>query len=349
MNKHPRVLYSYTIEYICPTLPGLSGNCSQPISPFTLDRSCAEVGPVPPAGRQITYASAWLLEPSAKPSEAHDPAPPSQKFAKPMKILKLFPALGLLLCSFAPLRSQPPAVPGYHLVFSDDFKHLDLSPDRHGAHTWYEGVWFEHIRSPLSNIKTIPDGVRLTWQRGQPGQDTSISTFSQYGSLTHAWRYGYYEVRMRWNPVRGAWPAAWLIPAVSDHQRETGEVDIFEGEGDKPHIFAGTIHHWRESPQNPDRMVDVENNNRTNRFPIPSNVDVSQFHTYALLWEPDKMTWFFDDKPLHTERSFDVFGLHQYALVLTMQAGADWHIGNFNGVTAQQMDLDIQWVRVWQK
>ena len=126
-------------------------------------------------------------------------------------------------------------------------------------------------------------------------------------------------------------------------------MDIFAGQGDEPHTFSGTIHHWRESPENPDRMMDVENTNHSNHFPIPSNADVTQFHTYAVLWTPDRITWYFDDKPLHSEKSFPVFALHDYAIVLTMQAGTDWHLGNLNGVTAQQMDLDIHWVRVWQR
>lgn len=246
-------------------------------------------------------------------------------------------------------QSPPPPAPGFRLVFSDDFKNLDLSPDGHGAHKWYEGVWFSHHHAPLENIKRTADGLELTWTRGQEQPDTSISTFARNGATSHAWRYGYYEVRMKWKPEPGGWPAAWLIPSIAGHVHESGEVDIFEGNGDNPHNFYGTIHDWREAPDNPHQMVDVANNGKSNRYGLPSGTHLDEYHTYGLLWEPGRMTWFFDDKPLHSETSYPIFGQQDYCLIIGMQEGSNWKAGNLDHVTATRMDLDLQWVRIWQK
>lgn len=243
----------------------------------------------------------------------------------------------------------PPAAQGYHLVFSDDFTNFDLSPDGKGAHTWYKGVWFMHNQPRPENIQTSPNGLDLYWTRGQDGFDTSISTFSRNGTEVHAWRYGYIEVRMKWDPVRGAWPAVWLIPTITGHTKDSGELDVFEGVGEYPGIYFGTIHHWQESPDNPAKMIDVENSGKRNRFPMPPRTDVSQYHTYGMLWEPDKVTWFLDDQPLHTERSFSVFDTQYYGLILGMQEGSNWKPASLEGVEASRIGMHVQWVHVWQK
>ena len=264
--------------------------------------------------------------------------------------------LSALVPAHALAQSAPPQALGYRLAFSDDFDTLDLSPDGKGVHKWYEGVWFSHHHAPLANIADEQSAVSLTWKRGQEQPDTSIATFSRYSPSFHAWRYGYFEARMKWTPVTGAWPAFWLIPVqdatrkdVYGGVRESGELDIFEGNGKSPQSFFGTIHDWRQDPANPDKMKDIANSGKNNKFPLSQETDFSQYHTYGMLWEPEKITWFFDGKPLHSEKAYVVFDRQDYFLVIGMQEGATWHVGDLTGVTAQQMTLTLDWVRVWQK
>lgn len=148
---------------------------------------------------------------------------------------------------------------------------------------------------------------------------------------------------MKWRPIKGAWPAFWLIPtqAVSDTPQESGEIDVFEGQGDEPHTYFGTIHHWFGSR-------DLENSSPRNYFALPASVDFSQFHTYGLLWLPGRMTWYFDGVPLHSESTYAIFDRQDYFLILSMQVGTDWRSGDLNGVSAQSLSLDVDWVRVWQ-
>lgn len=241
----------------------------------------------------------------------------------------------------------PPAAPGYHLVFGDNFDRLDLSTDGKGEHTWYEGVWFNHKHAPLSNISADSSVLSLVWQRQQGAPDTSITTLSRDYLHARTWRYGYFEARMKWDVVNGAWPAFWLIPvqdakgqAIYHGQKDTGEIDIFEGQGDHPHSFYGTIHDW----------VNLHDSaSRNNHFALPGDVDFSEFHTYGLLWVPGRVTWYFDDRPLHSESTPAVFDLQDYFLIIGMQEGADWKYGNMAGVTSTRMALSVDYVRVWQK
>lgn len=243
--------------------------------------------------------------------------------------------------------SAPPAAPNYHLVFNENFHDFDLSPDGSGVHRWYEGVWFNPKHAPLSNISASSAGVNLVWRRNQPAFDTSITTLSRDFRHFQAWRYGYFEARMKWDVTPGAWPALWLIPvpdrggkATWNDTGESGELDIFEGQGSQPHMFFGTIHDWIDLHDHP---------SRTNAFPLPANTDLSQFHTYGLLWAPGKVTWYFDGQPLHSEPTPAVFDHQNYFLVVSMQEGEDWKANNLKGVDATKMELSVEWIRVWQK
>ena len=242
--------------------------------------------------------------------------------------------------------AAPPQAQAYNLVFADEFDTFDLSPDGRGVHAWYEGVWFNHQHPPRQNISAANSILGLKWERGQGSIDTSISTLSPHKRNYAAWRYGYFEARLRWDVVKGAWPAFWLIPVedatgqdIYKGTKESGEIDIFEGQGDQPHVFYGTVHDW----------VNLHDHaNRNNAFALPGNVDLSQFHTYGLLWTPGNVIWYLDNQPLHSERTPAIFDRQDFFLVLSMQEGEDWKAGNLSGVTASSMRLSVDWVRVWQ-
>jgi beta-glucanase (GH16 family) len=249
--------------------------------------------------------------------------------------------------SLSPDLVPPSPAVGYKLVFSDDFDKLDLSPDGTGSNTWHEGVWFHHSHAPRYNISVAGSQLSLVWRAGQGSNDTSIETLSHDKQHAKAWRYGYFEVRAKWDVVKGAWPAFWLLP-IQDARgesfyngvKEVGELDIFEGQGAEPHTFFGTLHDWVDK-----RNVPSAKNN----FPLRDDQDLSQFHTYALLWVPGKVTWFLDDQPLHSENTAAVFDRQDYFLILGIQEGVNWHFGDMAGLSSEKLTLTVDWVRVWQK
>ena len=207
-----------------------------------------------------------------------------------------------------------------------------------------EGVWFSRHHAPRQNFVVSDSVASLIWKRGQAQLDSSLSTFSARNPHYHAWRYGYFEARMKWTPEQGAWPAFWLIPvqaSTGNGSVESGEIDIFEGQGSEPHTFFGTIHRWKGSRE-------MASSSPHNHFSLPPQTNVSQFHTYGLLWTPGRLTWYFDGAPLHSEPAFEIFDRQDYCLILGMQEGSDWKAGNMKDVTAQGLTLSVDWVRVWQ-
>jgi beta-glucanase (GH16 family) len=248
----------------------------------------------------------------------------------------------------AAVSKAPAQAAGYSLVFEDNFRPLDLSFDGRGDHKWYNGVWFRHQLPPNSNIETTNGYLSIHWRREQGIPETSITTLSHDLHHFRAWRYGYFEAQMKWKPVRGSWPAFWLIP-VQDAQRtntyggtrESGEVDIFEGQGERTHDYYATIHDWVNGK-------DAHNNGSNSRLTLPLQTDYGQWHTYGLLWTPGRVTWYFDDLPVLSESTYHVFDMQDYYLALTEQVGPNWKYGSTDGVDESDMSLDVRWVRVWQ-
>jgi hypothetical protein len=241
----------------------------------------------------------------------------------------------------------PPAqAAGYSLVFFDDFANLNLSADGTGQYPWYRALWWETPPTPF-NSSVSSSVLDLAWTQGQNPADTSITSCSSDGTRCRAFRYGYFEARMKWDVTTGAWPAFWMIPVESIWgATESGELDIFEGQGNpaNAHTFFGTIHDWVIVNGT---SIDVANNGSKNYYNI-AGVDFTQWHTYGVLWVPGKVTWYFDQQPIISAPTYPIFDQQNYYLVLAAQEGADWTAGNTSGVSASSLNLYVDWVKVWQ-
>lgn len=240
----------------------------------------------------------------------------------------------------------PNQAAGYTLTFSDDFSAFDLSPNGQGNHTWYPGVWWESVPSPF-NATANSSGLDLAWDAGQTPADTTISSCAPKGGECQSFRYGYFEARMKWDVTTGAWPAFWMVPTQGfSGAPETGELDIFEGQGDPANAqtYFGTIHDWKTING---KAVDVANNGGQNAYQA-AGVDFSAWHTYGVLWVPGQVTWYLDNQPILSHATYSIFDQQNYFLMFGAQEGADWTYGNTTGVTASSLHLYVQWVHVWQ-
>jgi beta-glucanase (GH16 family) len=253
----------------------------------------------------------------------------------------------MLLGLTALAQNPPPQARGYTLVGSTNFNPLSLSPDNEGDYIWYNpggASFMSSIPAPEANISVGNSGLILDWTQGQTNPWTSISTAAEDASYYRAWRYGYFEVNMAWDPVVGSWPAIWMRPIeyTENPGIEAGELDIYEGQGANPNMFYGTIHDWSASGTD-------TNNGTNNSYNLPSSTNFADYHTYGVLWVPGQVTWYFDNRAVLTAATYPIFDQQDYFLILGMQEGVDGDYGNMQGVTANTMSMNVRWVHIFQK
>lgn len=179
--------------------------------------------------------------------------------------------------------------------------------------------------------------------------DTRNGKFSQ--------EFGRFEIRAKLPTIkgksRGIWPAFWLRP--DNGKDNAGEIDIFEaygtpeekhpGEPDQSTRSQGTVHFNQE-------------NKKTTRKTAytPEGIDVNdgQFHTWAVEWTPERITFFIDGQQYQEVKKSDdarwqrAFGSgDKYHLRLNTQVGSKyWGIPNTTE-TADKTEFVIDYVRAW--
>lgn len=146
------------------------------------------------------------------------------------------------------------------------------------------------------------------------GQDYVSSRIDTDGIFDFT--YGKVEVEMRLPSGAGTWPAAWLMPSrnlidptqygLQPEQKWplNGEIDIIEAIGAQPDKIFGNAHTFNSLPQD-GRSTDTE----IHHTDVPT-LDTN-FHTYAVEWLPDSLT-------------FTVDGNEYYKLQKTSDDPRDW-------------------------
>lgn len=157
--------------------------------------------------------------------------------------------------------------------------------------------------------------------------------------------YGRVEARVKVPRGAGLWPAFWMLGTDIDQVGwpQTGEIDIMEHVGRLPTQVFGTLHGPGYSGgQSYGKSYDLGK-------PVADG-----FHTFAVEWQPNKITWYLDGAPYFTATPNDPFLQgkqwvynHPFYMLLNVAVG-----GNFGGAvgpstTFPQATL-VDYVRLYQ-
>lgn len=151
-------------------------------------------------------------------------------------------------------------------------------------------------------------------------------------------RYGRFEARMKVPAGRGLWAAFWLLGDNIDDVGHPlcGEIDVMETLGHQP----GKIQQHAQGPHL----------RYGGGHLLPAGQEISDWHTYAVDWTPESITWLIDDVATLTltkeqaERSW-VFD-HPFYLLLNLAVGGDWP-GSPDSETVFPAKLLVDYVRVY--
>ena len=249
-----------------------------------------------------------------------------------------------------PPTSTPIAVPdGWTLVWNDEF-----DGDTINASNWtYDlggGGWGNgeaQIYTDLPENARVENGLLIIEARKETnengGANFTSARLKTQGLQT--FQYGYIEARIKVPAGKGLWPAFWMLgsnfPQVG--WPDSGEIDIMEYVGRETDFIIGTMHGPGYAG-----AVGLSKWNRQ-EFNIADD-----FHTYAVEWDANQISWYFDGEKYSTYTREDVGPTREWVfdqpffLILNLAIG-----GTLGGLVVPETPFPAQYqvdyVRVYQK
>lgn len=210
-----------------------------------------------------------------------------------------------------------------HLIWSEEFNANKLDKNvwnyKNGFGHNYEEQYYT---SRNKNIK-IEDGHLVIEARKEDYKDSEYTSARINTSGKQHFKYGRIEISAKLPKGNGTWPAIWMLGEnrARDGYPACGEIDIMEHVGKSPSEIHGAIHF-------------PEKNNKelissSKKFALPLSSDT--FHTYAIEWNENSITYFVDDVSYHCfniedaerEGRENIFEKPFY-LIINLALGGNW-------------------------
>lgn len=246
---------------------------------------------------------------------------------------------------------------GYKLKWKDDFNGDSLNKADWNVEThepgWVNSEWQAYVDS-ADNIQ-VKDGKLLLKPVKTVDKDGNASYTS--GRINtqgrHDFKYGYFECRAKVPTGKGYLPAFWMMPTDENlygQWPKCGEIDIMEVMGQETNKAYGTIHYGEPHAQSQGTYsVSAADNFADN------------YHTYAVDWEPGKITWYIDGIKYHEESDWFSAKENQgtvaypapfdqpFYMILNLAVGGSWVGYPDDTTTYDDQEYAIDYVKVYQK
>ena len=275
-----------------------------------------------------------------------------------------------------------PSRPGWTLVWHDEFDGDSVDRSKwdfdlgngfydYRHHAWVPGWGNEELQyytDTAENVQVRDSCVFIRAVKaplhGCGYTSARLKTKARDGRVLFSARYGRIEMRARVPWGKGLWPALWMLP-VDDRYgpwAASGEIDLMEIVGEKPHEVLNSIHFGSAFPRR--SLV-------TTTHALPGGSSVSDWHSYAVEWEPGEIRFYVDDVHTSTHRHWwscriveDGQGLEArcpddlhpwpapfdqpFYLVMNVAVGGNFP-GHPNEATRFPAELAVDWVRVYDR
>ena len=245
------------------------------------------------------------------------------------------------------------AAEGWELVWSDEFDGDTINPANWtydiGGWGWGNGESQYYTDRP-ENAR-VENGLLVIESRQEKYEDKYYTSARLITQGLQAFQYGRIEARIKVPEGAGLWPAFWMLgndfnrnpdDPVDSNWPHVGEVDIMEYVGREPDLIMGTAHGPGYSG--------AGGLGRWNR----QDYDIAdEFHTYAVEWRENEISWFYDGEPYYTltpeivgDREW-VFN-KEFFLLLNLAVGGQL-AGTIGLDTRFPANLYVDYVRVYQQ
>ena len=243
----------------------------------------------------------------------------------------------------------------WKLAWSDEFEGSGL-PDTTkwtydiGDWGWGNNELQYYTVAKSKNARQEDGNLIIESHKNDNGHAWSLARLTTRGKV--AFKYGKIEFRAKVPPQRGNWAAGWTLGDTYRDEKSwpyCGEIDIMEsvgyelndetGEG-KAHASVHCGAYYFKL-----------GNQHTAQLPLENMVD--EFHTYGVIWTPQKITAYVDDNPYleygDTKDSLTwPFDIPQN-IILNLAMGGGWGgaQGMDENMTSQKLVID--YVRVYER
>lgn len=191
----------------------------------------------------------------------------------------------------------------------------------------------------------------------------NLKTYTENGTHYNGWvdtlhkfqpTRGYFEARIQFNTSPGMWSAFWLQtpdwsnPVIGDPAASGTEIDVIEhrrvnGSGSD---YRSRIHmavHW--NGYGPDHQ-----SQSSTQIKAAAGMGNGSWHTYGLLWEADKYTFYFDGQETWSHKTA-VSQRSEY-LILSSEAQTNSWAGNipaggYGSFDSTVTDMQVDYVRAY--
>jgi beta-glucanase (GH16 family) len=271
---------------------------------------------------------------------------------------------------------------GWRLVWRDEFEGHAVDPTKwdfdlgngfydYRNHAWVPGWGNEELQYYTHEPENVTVANSLLTIRavkaplhGCGYTSARLKTRKRDGTPLFNKLYGRFEFRAKVPWGKGLWPALWMLPQDDRYGgwAASGEIDVMEIVGEKPHQVLNSIHFGSGFPAR--SLV-------THVHDLPGGSTVADWHVYAVEWEPGEIRYYVDEVHTNTQsfwcscsKTNDGLGLEAakaadlnpwpapfdqpFYLLMNVAVG-----GNFPGVpneaTHFPAELVVDYVRVYDK
>ena len=244
---------------------------------------------------------------------------------------------------------------GYTKVWADEFESAELNRNDWNVELhdpgWVNAELQEYVDSE-DNIFMEDGKLVIKPIKTGTGENTTYTSGRINTQNKHNFTYGIFEARVKVPEGMGYLPAFWLMAAdesVYGQWPRCGEIDIMEVMGQSTDTAHGTIHYGNPHNQSQGTYV------------LEDGTFSDEFHTFAVEWEPGKISWYIDGQLFYTENDWhsttEGLGTLTYPapfdqpfyIILNLAVGGSW-VGYPDETTDfVNARYEVDYVRVYQK
>jgi beta-glucanase (GH16 family) len=218
------------------------------------------------------------------------------------------------------------------LTFADEFDRFDQA-------LWNDHVWYEKP-NPTKNY-TVENGMLKIWpQRDTSGKffNRTIDTDSRFEQ-----RYGYFEIEAKLPRGKGTWPAFWLFAHPDKRRPEIDVMEAYAG-GEDPWGYTDADGVSRPTSYGSTVWLDEGVEGGKHQHQVKKDLSAA-FHKYAVRWEPDRQTFYFDGKKIHTVEAKMTDRMY---IMLDLWFGSSSGEPDDSTPQGKGNSFEINYVRAWQ-